>query len=587
MRPWIRLALKEFWLPFHYRKSRCPGGRDFAWLTIFMALILTLMLLLLASREGLLNRFVDVLLGNLPGLGVPISVTNNMLSKGGVNAIDTAVLAEINALAQRMPGLVAYPYHTLEASLHPLISLPAEKSWHNTQPDGSKFGPDFDGWAVAADDPLWRQTAAAEAFPLEIIVNRPLFRKHFDYAAYRQALQENLPPELFNTLPASIDPQQPNPFDKIWLQVTVGFTRELLPFRVTWVERFPVIDKIAYVFPLPTYYALKAAHDFPELRYFPEGQGKRTMRVKQLLLEQDQGQREEPRHDFAAQWGAQLGAEMSNYRGDVRLTLKQPRPKFWLDGYAKPGQARYAILEELRGDAIAYRDGQLLLPCGRLPDEYLRAARFEACTGDRGQLVALDVTARGGGYHHAIVYVPDRRFLALAKDALVNVKDHALSIHPSYQDALNRFGFLSEMLEALEKPYAWFLVIFLAALLGIQMGALIGHHRHRYGVLLSKGIEWWQIYAMLWLQILLAMLLGMFVAISGMTIASVSLQSAVRAVAGNYAETLGIVDSNLLPLSGRDYLLVAVTVFGLTLSLATVLLYCLPLRRRTHPALLL
>lgn len=587
MSPWIRLALKEFWLPFHYRKSGCPGGRDFVWLTTFMALILTLLLLLLASREGLLNRFVDVLLGNVPGQGVSIAVTNNMLSKGGVNAIDSAVLSEVRALEEHIPGMSVYPYRALEASLYPLISLPDEHIWNNKREDGSKFGPDFNGWAVYNNDPLWSRSTSSKTLPLEVIISRTLFYKYFNYEAYRNVLKRELPEEFLSTIPPVADKTNQGSFHEIWLHVKIGFSRELLPFQVTWVDRFPVIDKIAYVFPLATYHALKAAHDFPELRYFPEGNGDKITRIKQFLLAIHTEQNKDSVNAFCEEFTLRFGAETKNYRGDRLVILKHALPEFWIEAYARQYNLQYEIMEEIAGDAIKPGDGILMLPCGRLPEEYLRDQNFTSCADDQRQPVALDVTTKGKGYHHVLVYIPDRTFLSAAKNELVKVKDKALSIHPTYQDALNRFGFLSEMLETLEKPYSWFLVIFLVSFLGIQIGTLIGHHRHRYGILLAKGMEWWQIYAMLWLQILLALVFGMIVAVCIITIASISLQSAVKSVAEVYTETLSLADLNLLPLTCMDYLVVAAAVFTTALVLATVLLYLMPLRRRTHPAMLL
>ena len=181
MSPWIKLAWKEFWLPFYYRKrGGCPGGRDFVWLTTFQTLILTLMLLLLASREGMLNRFVDVLLGNVPDRGVPIWVTNNMLSRGGINGIDTTVLSRVKALNQSrtqrggpaLTDLKIYPYRALEQGMHPLVALPHGDLWKNQRPDGSKAGPDFNGWAVGAGDPLWAGKGGVQTLPLEITLSR-------------------------------------------------------------------------------------------------------------------------------------------------------------------------------------------------------------------------------------------------------------------------------------------------------------------------------------------------------------------------------------------------------------------------------
>lgn len=584
---WIRLALKEFWLPFHYRKPGCPGGRDFVWLTIFMALLLTLMLLLLASREGLLNRFVDVLLGHVPGHGVPIAVTNNMLSKSGVNAIDSSVLAEIRALDAQIPGLAVYPYRSLEAGLYPLVSLPGEDMWNNIREDGSTFGPNFDGWAVYADDPLWSKTASSESLPLEIVINRSLFRTYFDESVYLKALQERLPPALLPAVSPEADNQQRLPLDKIWLEVKIGFRRELLPFQATWVERIPVIEKIAYLFPLTTYHALKAAHDFPELCYFPEGAGKSVTRITQFSLIVDQEQDRQRVRTFTEEFLTTFNAEIMDYRGDYLVSLKHPLPQFWIEGYVQQYDLDYQIIETSTSDRLEHDESALLIPCNRLPANVLKEYEVFSCSRSDPQPVRIDVTEKGKGYHHVLVYVPDRTFLSKAKDELVTVKEGALAIHPSYQDALNRFGFLSKMLEALEKPYSWLLGIFLFAFLGIQIGTLIGHHRHRYGILLAKGLEWWQIYAMLWLQIFLALLMGMIVALGVMTIMSLWLQAAVASVAQQYADTLSFADLNLLPFTWKEYLLVASAVFFTAWGLATLVLYFLPLRPRTHPAMLL
>lgn len=590
MRSWIILAWKEFWLPFHYRKSDCPGGRDFVWLTIFMALLLTLILLLFASQEGLLNCFVDVLLGNTAGYGVPISVTNNMLSAGGINAIDQSVLTAVRKLGERdnsgakppVPGLTIYPYRLLEASLRPLLALPGDNIWQNRQPNGSKFGPDFDGWAVYPNNPLWDLPPSDRSLPLDILVSRSLFLKYFDYHVYRQTLQRTLPEKLFNQLPPNLNANQLDSFTTLWLEVTLGLRKELLPFRITWVDRFPVIDKIAFIMPLTTYHALHAAFDFVELRYFPEFEGRAGERIKQILLYAEQASSEN-----LEEFAAKLVGDVRDYRGDVLVTFAHPVWTRLLESYAEQYQLQYQVTQTITGDTIIHGDGVLVLPCHRLPDDVLRDQQFASCSETEPQPVPLDVTARGNGFHHALVYVPDRTLLSQAVEELKSVKDNALAIHPFYQDALNRFGFLSKMLAALGKPYTFFLFILLVSFLGIQIGGLVGHHRHRYGVFLAKGIEWWQIYCMLWFQILMAHLLGVAIAIVAIMGARTFLQFAIQAVANEYKQTLSLTDLNLLPLTSADYLLASGLVLLLAWLLTTIFLYRMPLRSRTHPAILL
>ena len=67
--PVFRLAWTEFSLPFRHLRSGVPGGRGFLWLTSLLMLVLTLGLLLQATRVGLLERFIDVFLGTVEGHG--------------------------------------------------------------------------------------------------------------------------------------------------------------------------------------------------------------------------------------------------------------------------------------------------------------------------------------------------------------------------------------------------------------------------------------------------------------------------------------------------------------------------------------
>ena len=92
-----------------------------------------------------------------------------------------------------------------------------------------------------------------------------------------------LPKPFFKTVKAKIDENSQEPFDVIWLQILSG-SHELLPFKVYWVERFPVIDKLAYVFPLKTYHALEASRIFPELRYYPELKGSGGSRLLEIYV---------------------------------------------------------------------------------------------------------------------------------------------------------------------------------------------------------------------------------------------------------------------------------------------------------------
>ncbi len=612
MTPWIKLGWKEFWLPFLYWKKNegCPGGRDFLWLSIFMALILILMLLLYASREGLLNRFVDVFLGNVPGHGVPITVTTSIISRGGVNFIDSSVLAEIESLGKagknkekaKIKDLKVHPYRTIEqGDLY--IELPDNKIWKNRLENGKKIGPDFKGWAVYADDPMWSQNPDSEPLSTHIIMSRALFKEqYFDYKAYHNALKNELPDEIFKTIPEKVDKDQEKPLDELWLRLNlltpdckdisspckIVSRKELFPCKITWVDRFPVIDKIAFLFPLSTYHALKTANDNPFLRYFPEAKGQGKERIKEIGIERYPGEEETQflkKTGLCRKLASKLGAReiIEGRGGDIRIKFKYPVRKSWFDAYARQYNIKYLVSETVSGDKIGYKDGKLILPCERLQSEYLGNI---SCSEESHPPVYLDATAKGYGFFQVLVYIPDRTLLSAAKDELKKVRDNALSIHPSYEDALNRFAFLSKILEALKDPYLLFLAIFIICFLGIQIGTLIGHRRHNYGIFLAKGMEYLQIYLMLWLQLFMATVLGTVFAWLGISVARIHLEGVIRPVSYEYKDTLNFRDFNLLPILWTDYIWASSIVFIIACILAFTILY-MPLRERTNPAVLL
>ena len=224
MNSWLTLAFKEFTLPFRprflvfWKRENCPGGRDFMWLSLFMSLILTLLLLLFASYEGLLNRFVDVLLGHVPGHGIPVAVTANILQGDG---IDSAVMAEVD----RYEWMRIFPYRVIEGGYDPYVSLADDSLWKNRAPDDArvKIGPDFDGWAVYPDDPLWTPQPSKDSspenqsgLPLQIVLNRRLFSEFFDYELYYELLQQELPAPLLESVPPP-DELRHNNFKTFWL----------------------------------------------------------------------------------------------------------------------------------------------------------------------------------------------------------------------------------------------------------------------------------------------------------------------------------------------------------------------------------
>ncbi len=586
MKTWISLAWKEFWLPFFYwRKEGCPGGRDFLWLTVFLSLLLTLSLMMFASSEGVLNRFVDVLLGKKAGAGVPVWITPNILNRSGINFIDSKILEEIEN-----QGFKVAPYRDIEVGFDTFVEFPGENVWgrnkktestENVITSTSFESEEFNGWAVYQNDPLWVSSKVKHSFPLKLILNKTLFSRNFNYEAYHHELSTNLPRSLITSLPDHLSPEDIGSLDSLWLRLRVSGRNELVLFDIIWTDYIHAVEKVAFLFPLATYHVLQIAHRYPTLKYFPESHGDKGLRIQQILIGDDQN------IEDIREFLLSTSSEMSAYRGNKLVNFKGLVPESYVTATALKHNLEYQIMSDIPGDNINHLDREMILPCNRIPEDQLAdMADNSSCSNDGKDTISLDVTDNGNGFRRALVYIPDRTRLFDAVESLLKIKKGAISIHPVYQDALNKFAFLTRMIESMRQPFGFILFVSLVALVGIQLFTLVGHRRHRYGMFLSKGFEWWQIYLMLLFQISLSLSVGAVVAVSAVHIIRKYLEQAIRVVAIEYKETLSLVDLNLMPLSTADYLSVSLGIMSLSWILAIQVLYFMPLRRRTHPAYL-
>ena len=564
----LRLAWIEFSLPFRRLRSEAPGGRDFMWLTFLLVLVLTLGLLLQATRVGMLERFVDVFLGTVKNHGVPIWVIPNPFSKGSIKFISNDVIKEIEA-----GGGKIYPYREVDEGLD-VVELPDPSIWKKR----TELDPSFSGWAVYLDDPLWPSSydnsTDTKDFPLTIVINKNLFSKHFDFEKYNSFIRQKLPSTLYTEVTKK-NLMSKDPFKNIWLSIRSNGRPDLYNFKVLWVDRIPTIQKVAFLFPLSTYHALYESSNYPELNYFPEYFGKTGQRIKRISVS---GNTENTK--FKEFLKLTRGA-VSIKRGRTLIEFKAPRQLMRIDQYLRDAGLTYRVLDSIQGDILADKKSHLELPCHILPRKELRLIpKKKQKKSDCSML--KDVTSSGNGFLRAFIYVPDRTTLNEAvRNALV-IHDKALSIHPIYKDALNRFGFLTKMLDALRLPYGIVLFLFLVAILGIQIGTLVGHRRGRYGIFLAKGISWGQIYQMLYLQISFALIISISLSAIIMTILKASVSTIVGQASNEFREVLSVADMDILPLLWQDYLLVTVGTFILAQFFVTIIVYKLPVHRRTE-----
>ncbi|MEO5331612.1 MAG: hypothetical protein H7839_06275 [Magnetococcus sp. YQC-5] len=594
---WASLGSKAYWRSFVCARFGCShGGRDFAWLTLLLALVICMALLLVGTRAGLLERFTDALLGTLRPYGVPVWATAHWENHQGIGS---DLLARLKEMEKRIPGesfaITAHPYRQLGDSA-PKIRLPGSSTWDPGAP--------WIGWAVYPNDPLWKlelpkdwteeQNQQADGWiglPLTVILSESSFAEKFNYEAYREAVQPILRQKKLRRLPEK-PPQDSlrTVLDAIWLEVGIGNTEELVPFRVRWVHHIPAMEKVAFLFPLSTYHALLAAYHFPEIRFDVKSKG--------------MGDPEEFRRLTAATYPrGEIASFAACLQEEMAKTGLLGLPKIPENRCTRPHLATQTTGVTRQGgdegwDVLNHDDNhRLWMPCHRLPmDNPLRESLCSTGRPKPGQSLIYapwDVTESGTAFSAVRIYMPDPTRLSKGIRALMAVRSKegrpAFNIHSMYQDALNRFNLLSDLLSTMTPAYAITFGIFLGALLLAQAGTLIGHRRHHYGILLSRGFTWGGIYGKLLWQMMLATLTAGCIAVFGMIPAlRYLLEDGFKRIIARYQDLLPPgYDFEALPLPWQEILMTLGAVYAVVACVTIFLLFRLPLRGNTAPSDLL
>ncbi|MBF0308478.1 MAG: hypothetical protein HQL56_02960 [Magnetococcales bacterium] len=589
---WIRLGVIAFRRTFRCGKFGCEGGaRDFAWLTLLMALVFSLALLLVGGRKGFLEGLGNALLGAIPPHGVPVWVTSHWENHEG---IDMRIMAQLRALkgadGQATPGLGVHPYRRLGQG-GPRIDLPDSAIW--------KSDPDFVGWGVYPDHPLWkmsqppRRNELGESWlglPLEVVLNANLFRRQFDVEAYRQAVE----PMVRETgrggwRGASTGEAFIREVNTLWLKVSVAQEERLLPFSVRWASNIPAMEAVAYLFPLQTYNALLAAYHLPDLKFDPLHSGDAVSPEGRQLaaLGEKRGELVEYVRCIQAE------VDATGLTGLQNIHSSRCR----LPALAK-AERRPEVGSPPKWDAVNHdRDNWLWLPCHRLPrTDPLRAnlcSDWDPGAGKVPLMVPWDVTSFGVSFSAIHLFVQDPSRLMGVIEAIRGVRNadrrQALNIHPMYQDALNRFNMVSDVLSTLVPAYAISFALLLFFLLMAQIGTLVDHRRNHYGMLLSRGFTWGQIHLKLLFQMSLSLLVAGGLTLGGLLpLFRFSLAEGFREVVARYEGMLAPDHGlDLLPLSP---LTIGITFGGLlamVVLMSFILAFRLPLTWRTTPSDLL
>jgi hypothetical protein len=574
---WLPVATKEFFMQFSLKRQ--PTNRDFFWLTLLSMLVLLFALLMSATREGLSERMVDLLLGRVPGHGIPVWVRANPYTSGGKNLIDSSIVNQLNAMGDfhgsshntYVPGLKIYPYQEMDEIS---LSLPGDGLWHKLPNDPES--PGFEGMAVTANDPLWIfATKNNQKKPLTIVLNRSIFKSYFNYVSYRNKLKKELPSPLFQKVPSK------NDFflsDKTHLWLLVGSVKDLLRLDVIWVDRFPIPGKFAYLFPWNQYQALEKAYQYSNIRYYPEQEPDHPQqRVKTIYIKRQVS-------SYSRNKLAQcLGGKIINKRGHYYMDFQRPLPNFWVKACADDlgiDASHMRIAHPVDGDIITLKSfDQIALPCRKLPKDLLPFDAQDKCEKNPEYRFTQSLP----GSPRAFVYVPDRGLLNTAIANLKEMKQKPLLIPWIYADALKRFGALIQIIDILSSPYLVLFILFLVALFGVMIATSIGHRKHYYGIYLAKGMKRLHIYGMLLFQIGMTLVLGLIAA-------AISLQSVRYLINAHFVESsrsfsdvMPLKTPDLLPVSFQNHIFVFCAGLIVAWLLTLLILYLLPLRMNTMP----
>jgi len=575
---WLPVATKEFFMQFSFKRQ--PANRDFLWLTLLSMLVLLFALLMSATREGLSERMVDLLLGRVPGHGIPVWVRANPYTTGGKNLIDSSIVKQVNAMGayqeghsinSYVPGLRIYPYQEVD---HISLSLPGERIWrkHPNDPES----PGFEGIAITGKDPLWIfATKKFKNKSLTIILNRSIFKSYFNYDAYRDQLGTLLPSPLFQKIPSK------NDFlfsDKTQIWLLVGSAKDLLVMDVIWVDRLPIPGKFAYLFPWDQYQALEKAYQYSNIRYFPEVEpNQKQQRAKTLYVRKQVSPYNRDRLSKC------LNGRMISKRGQFYLEFKRPIPEFWVNACVDElgiDASNVRVAHPVAGDSIHLKTfDQIALPCKKLPDDVLSFEAQDKCKENP----AYHYIQTLPGSPRAFVYVPDRGLLNTAIANLKDMDQKPLLIPWIYADALKRFGALIQIIDILSSPYLVLFILFLVALFGVMIATLIGHRKHYYGIYLAKGMGRLSIYGMLLFQIGLTLVIGLIAA-------AISLQSVRYLInvhfleaSRSFSDVMPLKTPDLLPVSLSNHFFVFCAGMLVAWLLTLLILYLLPLRTNTMP----
>lgn len=598
---------------------RTGAGGDFVSLTLLSAVIIALVAFSASAGRGIAENVTQVMLGHIRGAGTPIWLLANFSRDAAVDRPALAVFANGGGYASASPPLenvepaVAsalgrlsfFPVAETEMR-DPLLQLPADAIWRLNAFEGAA-PTEFRGWVVDLDNPVWTAFAQSPRDPRTVVLNRKLFRDHFDYAAYRQFLAETLPPAAAVQMPPQLD--DISDLKAVYLSLPFdGNRRRLVNFDVVWADNLPGLQKIAILIPYEIASLARAAWENPGITVTFEDDrddfgdpfqivervtflGADTASARPFL---DDGQME--RFSQCLGPGVRPAHTERMKRFDFLAITSWAPVEQCLE---TAGLTDYPNLSPgfTSHPAVSVTGRVVTAPCHAVSDRIVQASDDPGCRADG--LVRFEPFS---AFRTGLLFVPAEADIAGVLDTVRQYGDargKVFLIAESYQDALARMDFTQKVVQYLTFAVGGLGFALCASVLYLQIRPLLLARAPTYGLLLARGLRSGAIYAGVIVQIVMTIAIGAAIGLVLLLAIRYGVEWAFgRSAAAATARTdFGLLEPRLIPvaetgagnplsrlMAGLAGFAASVAAIGFTLlAFALATLWSMPLRRSTAP----
>ncbi len=492
-------------------------GGDFISLFGLGAIIITIIAFSISAGRGITENLSNAMLGNIRGAGAPIWVFGHPANGFVIDPAYVGISPDETTIAATTDAgkINFYPVTEIEPK-DSHMRVPGDMSWSNLSSSGDA-NVDMRGWALSRKNPVWLQYAGISASINTIILSKALFRAHFHYDQYRQALAPALPAPALRNVPETL--RDLGELDHIYLSLPFQESRRrLVRFDIVWAESLPALQKISFI----------VTDDMLSL-----AAAVRSNAGLAMAFDTDRNQFDEP-HSILTGFsfrGTTTGAvkkALAAAGGDAAferlvkclgpsagMEARESRVAIRWNEVFYAGDANSCLaeagLKDIPNLAPAYSpfprmvvEGALLqAPCEALSNTNKAAAVPKDCVeGPVSYLPNRDI-------RNGLIFIPGNHDIADDLDRIKAARGlhggPVFLIGENYLDALGRMDFTKKVIAYLSVAMAMLGAVLCFAVLYLQMRPMIARRAASYGLLVARGMSPGAIYVGFMMQLLLTL----------------------------------------------------------------------------------